>query len=357
MPARAARTAELWLAPDQLALVRAVLDRLSEGSQTPIRVQRAGCPDAAARAELARALDAQPLDDLRAALTATDADLFLIADPGDFGARAAHDDARVIRAAIERGTRVASFEPTPASLIELAAALAAGERPLSAGPRAEWARLVPISRWTTHVREALELLESFGPVRAASIHSLSTPAHGSLGARLLDTMDLVLALLGTPESIDAHFTPATRGQTLRSEPGETLRDLHGDLSANLRFASGQSASLLISNHAGAWDRTCTLLGRGGRLRVFADGFEWVDPSGERLDASRTKKTARGSSSGVSPFVAAAADQLEQLLAAGPAAPGLPDYAGALALSQAALLSARTGEPESPATILRMAGAT
>lgn len=350
MPGSARPTAAVWLAPSQLELVRAITERAG------LTITHAGSADAAHRNQLADALHAEPLGDLRSALTSTTPTLFLIADAGDFGARAAHDDARVIRAASDRGTRVASFEPMPASLIELAAALDSGERALDAGPRAEWARFLPISRWTTHVRETLELIESFGPVRAASIQCMGGPAHGSLGARLLDAMDLVHAFLGSPEAVDAHFVAASNGHALHAAPGETLRGLHGDLTANLRFASGKTASLLVSDQAGTWERGLTLLGPGGRIRVFADGFEWVNPAGEKLDASRTKRVARGSAATLSPAVVAAADQLEQLLTAGPAAPGMPDYAHVLALAQAALLSSRTGEAESPNTILRMAGA-
>lgn len=349
MPRGDAPTAAVWLGPAQAELVRAVADAAG------LRVTHVGCTDASVRAGLAAGFEAEPLADLRAALSSTGASLFLIADAADFGAKAAHDDAGVIRAAAARGTRVMTFEPMPASLIELAAALDGSERALDAGPRAEWARFVPISRWTSRVREAIELLESFGPVRAASIQCLGGPAHGSLGARLLDAMDLVLALMGTPDSVDAHFVAASNGRALHAAPGETLRGLHGDLTANLRFAGNRAVSILASDQAGAWERVLTLLGPGGRMRVYADGFEWVSVSGEKVDASRAKRATRGTAQ-VPPAVTAIGAQIEEFLATGAGSAGFPEYAQALALAQTALLSARTGEAESPATILRMAGA-
>ena len=340
--------AAVWLDAGQVELVRQVAERAG------LRVTHAGCTDPSQRGAVAAALNAQPLADLRAALSATEAALFLIADAADFGAKAAHDDARVIRSASERGVRVMSLEPMPASLIELAAALESSERALDAGPRAEWARFAPISRWTSRVREAVELLDAFGPVRSASIQCLGAPAHGSLGARLLDAMDLVLAFLGTPDTIDACFVAASNGRAIHTAPGETLRGLHGDLAASLRFASGKAASVLASDQGGAWERVLTLLGPGGRLRVYADGFEWISVNGEKVDASRAKRTARGAA-GVAPVVGAMAEQVEQFLTSGAGSAGFPEYAQALALAQTALLSGRTGEAESPATILRMAG--
>jgi hypothetical protein len=339
-----------WLAPDQGDLVQAIAARLN------LRITAVGCAEPGRRADLADRFNAQPLSDPRAALAATTAPLFLFADPGDFGARAAHDDARVIRAAGERGVRVATLEPMPASVLELVAGLEPGQAPLDAGPRAQWAHPVPLSRWTSQIREIIEILDAFGTVRAAAIHALGAPAHGSLGARLFDAMDLVLAILGQPETIDASFVAAAAGQPLHAAPGDTLRGLHGDLAAHLRFADGKSATLLASNQAAQWERVVTLLGPGGRLRVYADGFEWVNPQGEKIDASRQRRIIRGASATVPPAVLAISDQLETLLQAGSAAPGVPDYARVLALAQAALLSARTGEGESPGTILRMAGA-
>src|SRR5690606_29923013 len=125
--------------------------------------------------------------------------------------------------------------------------------------------------------------------------------------------------------------------------------------ASLRFDDGRTASLVASDHAGRWNRTVTLLGEGGRLRLFDDGFEWIDPGGEKVDSSRASTREAPGAWGAHE-VAAIADDLSRRLDPAIPAVGPVDHASVLALCQATLLSARTGQCESPASIHRMTGA-
>ncbi|MDP1662563.1 MAG: hypothetical protein Q8L55_11680, partial [Phycisphaerales bacterium] len=56
-----------------------------------------------------------------------------------------------------------------------------------------------------------------------------------------------------------------------------------------------------------------------------------------------------------PFIDALSAQLTRYVESGVGLAGQVDFSATLALCQAALLSARTGEAESPATMLRLAG--
>jgi hypothetical protein len=137
--------------------------------------------------------------------------------------------------------------------------------------------------------------------------------------------------------------------------GESLRGLSGDLTATLRFADGRAAGLVASDQGGRWNRTVSLVGAGGRLRIFDDGFEWIGPDGRKLDESRPSERVRGEEP-VSHAAAAIAEGIARLLDVGIPEGGPLDHATVLAMSQAVLLSARTSEPESPGTIRHMVGA-
>lgn len=352
----------LWLTPAQHALVSPIVARLG------LRVTHAGAPESGPAADLAAAFSAQPFIDLRAAVAAAREGLVLLAAPSDFGLRAA-EDAQVLRDARARGVRVASFEPLPASLLELAGAGIDPRQATTGQPLAEWARFLPRSRDAGPVREVLELLETFGPVRSMTVEVLGAPHEGSLAARLFDALDLALAFLGEPETVDASFHAARAGQPIHAEPGETLRGLHGELTAHLRApaGTGRSALVLAGDQAGRFDRRLTLVGPGGRLRVFSDGFEWLSVDGDRVDQSRhrsagPRRAAADTAPDASPATALIADQLAAFLASGAGAGGAGgggggplDAAQVLGVAQAALLSARTGAGESPATIRRATG--
>lgn len=377
-------SATLWLGPAHLPLVSQVVAR---GGW---RVAGVGCPEPGRAAELAAALGgptAENAGDLRAALAAAGPGLFLIAEPGDFaagGSSAWAAETETLLAARERGVKVVSLEPIPASLMELGGSIASATQPLvmlgepGAGgapgetalrAQAELVMPCPLSRFTRHMQEAMELVEDFGPIRSAAVHCLGGPGEGSLGARLFDALDLVLAFLGEPESIDAAYTAPGLGLTgpgLRPLPRESLRHLHGDLTANLRLTGGRSATVLVSDQAGRYERVLTLVGEKGRVRVYTDGFEWIDVTGAKLDESRTRRGRKSSRSGEasgaqrppadeSPAAAPMAEQIARYLQSGVSLAPAVDFPRILAMAQATLLSTRTGEGESPATMMRMAG--
>lgn len=373
----------LWLTPEQVPLFRAV------AAEAGLDIIAAGSPDPTQSTEVAAALGAPPIDNLRTALATTKAALAIIAEPGSFAAQASArsdssdaDDAAVLHEARDRGVRVLSLEPLPASVLQLdepslttpdteGAGIILGQSAVSAaatsasGTPGEWAMFCPLARLSRSVRDAAELIAQLGAVRVVSVESLAGAGQGSLGARLYDACEAVVWLLGLPDRVDGAFapppTPQARARGVHVLPGENLRGLDGDMTVNMRFADGRAASILASNRAGRWMRTLTLLGENGRLRIFDDGFAWYAPDGRLIDSSRDaaapRGRARGSESQPEALALAAraiADQITRLLD-----PHIPpdqptDGLSVLATTGAALLSARTGEGESPATILRMA---
>lgn len=347
----AAHSALVWLRADQASLVRAVAARAG------LSITAAGGPEADRGKAASEVLGTAHADDLRATLANTDARLLLLADPGGFADGSNAADAALLRSLALRGARIVSLEPVPAALVSapprVATGAGGGDEALAAAASGEWARPVPLARWHRPFQEARELLESFGVVRSASVTCLGHPSEGSLGARLLDGLDLLGSFLGVVESVDAAYVGVQAGRAMHALPGESLRGLRGDLTANVRFADGRAACLFASDRAGQWERSLTLVGAGGRLRVTDSGLEWIDDGGRRLDRSREGATDSFASGAAS--VVLVAEQVRQALESGAGAPGAPGFARTLAGAQAALLSARTREAERPGTLLRMAG--
>ncbi len=332
-----------WLEPGQIQFVREV------ASAAKLDLLAAGSPVKAQTGLVATELACPPLHDLRSALTEGAADLVLIAAAGDFGRKQGTNDSRALLAARSRGMKVASLEPIPSSALVHASASWHAEEP--GGVAAEVTRFVPLQRQLRAFREAQDSLAQFGKPRVLAVESLSSTDEGSLAARLLSAIDLIHALMGEPETVDAAYASPLSAQGVHGLPGEALEDLRGDMTVNMRFAAGRSASFIASDQAGRWRQSATLLGEGGCLHIYDEGFEWVGRSGEKLDEAKLRRPPKTAPQ--PPGVAALADAISRLLDPNQQDPGPCDLSAVLPIAQTALLSARTGQSESPAAIRRM----
>ncbi|MBS0191435.1 MAG: hypothetical protein U0573_10250 [Phycisphaerales bacterium] len=333
------KTAVVWLRPDQLSLAHSVIEAAG------LRLEAVGSPVRGESTALARQLSSEPCDDLRSVLAESKAAIVLLFDPGDFGLERTPADERVIEAARARGLRIASLEPVPASA--LAFQDFAAEETEPSVPEA--IRLLGHIRNGNRYRQALDAIEQFGHIRTLSLEVYNSPEQGSLGAQMLSALDVVFAHMGPPETVDASFVSPAQGQSVYTVPGDSLRGLCGDLTAMLRFPDGRSATIVASDHAGRWNRVVTLLGPAGRLRIYDDGFEMINPKGEKLDEARHRRTVKSPPHAVEVL----SEEIERLLDPHIPAPAPVDMLGLLATAQAALLSTRTGQPENPETIRRM----
>jgi hypothetical protein len=338
------RRAALWLAPEQIPLMQKV------AAAAELSIVAAGSPVRGQSSTVATALESAGADDLRGLLLGADVDLVLIAAAGSFGAEPRPNDAEALAAAASRGIKIAALEPVPATALHLASA--GWTTPGQTGRPLDMLRFCPLLRLSSTFRNMTEVLESFGQVRLLSVEAWSGPHEAPLGAHAYSTVEMIVSLMGEPETIDATYVSPSLGVGVHMLSSESLRDLHGDLSASLRFADGRAASLVASDLGGRWNRQVTLLGVAGRLRIFDDGFEWIGPRGEKVDSARNPAAVRGG--GQDHAVAAIADSINRLLDPSAPVPRPTDQASVLATAQAMLLSARTGQAESPATIRRMA---
>ncbi len=349
----------------------------SIGELAGLRFVAAGTGLRGRSAEVALALGAAPVDDLRAALAGAhregDAgiDVVILAAPGEFAAAGAGPDLDALGDCRDRGVVVVSLEPIPGSMLAFAhpttAAVGTGEDAgTNAGGRAagaawdEAAVFVPRFRSSRTFSELEDALGDFGTPRFVIAHCLARRGEGSLGARLFDALDSVRTLMGDPELVHAAYVPAPGAPGPRDLPTDSIRGLDGTVSVVLQYSDGRAASIVVSDASAAWARSLTLIGdqgnrNAGRLVIGDEAFEWIGADGTLLDASRPARAKKPRGTGPSPGAKAIAAHLLTLLNRRGIALVPIDYPRALAAASTVLLSARTGQAESPSTMLRMLG--
>lgn len=301
-------------------------------------LDRAGAaPDAAGGPGLnERAAGAEPIEDLSQTLrAAADADVLLAARaPAEtlewLESRGSAADLK------RRHVRIVSFEPLPTSAMSHLLHEQADAQALPL--------LAPHLRDAPLGASLRDALNSFGPVQTALFAARGDASFGSLGAKLLDALDILTDVLGEPELVDCSVASPRAASGVRAAPPDDLSLLTGSLTAHLRFESESSAVLSLSDQAGRWFRGLSLAGESGLIRFDDHGFEWIGPGGETVE-----KTDRDATGDVLDELAAQAVE-----AFDRPAPSLPARTRALVAAGAAILSARTGQPESPDTVRRMA---
>jgi hypothetical protein len=329
------RTLAIWATPEQAPMLAALAGELGAS------VAAAASPVRAHGTTLADALDTTFAGDLLDLLS-IDANAVLLATACE-----GYGDAlpqAVARAAAE-GRRIATLAPLP-----MPPADAAGpwHAPIQGRVPTDAVRFGPLLRHSPAAQEAAETLVAFGPIRSAMFAGFRAPTmagEGATGALLVDALDLLVGVLGEAERVEASLNgPAKPSASL------SLGALTGDLTAHARFEGGASAAIMLSDRAGGWGRRATLLGDAGRLELGDDGHRWIDPAGKTIDS--TERRAR---SKATDHDRAALDALvgflSPLLDGRATAPLDTQHLGPMAA--AVLLSARTGQAESPSTLRAM----
>lgn len=194
-----------------------------------------------------------------------------------------------------------------------------------------------------------------GSVRTLAITARATGVLGSLGRELLDACLTVERLLGTPDSVDAAFVgPAGKGAVhlAAPEPNDGLRGLHGDLIALCRYGGPRGATIHLSSSRAHTERGPTLF-RGvmattarATMRLTSSLIEHADEASSEVDREDFK--------GLDGAVEIVSHALARALSGEQS--GSPEQtASAMYTAGAALLAARTAQPESPVTLRKMRG--
>ncbi len=323
----------LWTNPDQASSLAGVLGGAG------IDLIGAGCPDSARTGQVATEIGCDPVDDLRQALTTLDTDMILLGGAGAFGEEPNDADLDALRAAHARNVCVATLDPIPATASGIAGTNFA--EVLHQGVLGSFASFVPLIRYRPIVAELTSVLETYAPVRSAMLRFTGPSDLGSLGARLFNMLDLTRWLIGVPSVIEAAYVSPRAGRGMHPLPGETLRNLHGEITMNLRFSDGRCASVYLSDQFHMSDVEMTLASAEGHISLDQHGFRWLNPTGNQVDSHESPDATLNTDAG------ALQSGLAELCAG--VAPSRPpiDYSSVLSMTHAALLSTRTGQGESP----------
>ena len=201
--------------------------------------------------------------------------------------------------------------------------------------------VVPWWRTSPAWQSAADPQEALGEIWAIEAMSLCPPSHGSLYGRLYDCLDMVVNLMGLPDMIDAALSGPL------SEPPQHLRHLTGALTAHLRFGEKASAQVFVSDRSSIWSRRMEAIGSEGQLRL-CDGTYSLYAKDQPLDALEGGDGQMDAGQLI-------ASQWQRLAQHG-MSPTPIDTKAVVACAATILLSCRTGQGESPTTMLRMHGA-
>ena len=306
----------VWAEPDQAALIREVV---AFADATLIAV---GADEPQHTAELSEALDAERAGDLRQAIQHDDLDILWLAA----SQRLEPAERRLIR---ELGLRAVTSIPRPGAVTEAVAE----------PDDASTATFIPLMRHSAGGRATSDLLEAFGDVHSVSIAMRSGRESGTLFARLFDAMDFAVDLMGDVQSVDASLAGPLPGVP------ETLPNLRGHMTVNLRLAEWRCASISVSDQAGVWFRGASLIGDGGCVRIGDHDIEWTDHTGTMIDSQEIEGNP-----GAAGLIA---EQISRVHNRQNTTDPPPDTTRILALCEAARLSALTGQGESPQRLLEM----
>lgn len=340
MPVARRRTIA-WLRAEQAAFAQALAARAG------LEIVLAGAPSRGPSPAEALACDAAT--DLRAALASADVDVALLLDAGDFASAHRASDADALIDAAQRGVRVFSTQPLPASVAEL---VQCGWLDGSSGGPAA----LGVAHWLGHLRTArawqsiAELLPDVAEPHALSITVRASPHHASLGACVCSALDLAQSLMPPPESIDAAFASPHRAGPLHQLPAEHLAGLEGSMACTLRYPGGRAASIFATNRSAAWDWSVDVVGALGHAHVGPRRTLLARAGTVVLDEHQAP--AEGDLA-----IEELGDCVSQVIEQGASVPAsrVDHRARVLAIAQAALLSVRTNQAESPRTFQQLLG--
>jgi len=267
-------------------------------------------------------------DDLRRVLTSGECDAVWIArHAGELDRASGFSPALVTQ---PRAPRIVLSDAAPSSLAEF---LQSGWTAARGDARlpCELLRFVGWPNAAAGKLGVLASLEDVGQLRSVSVEFCVPSACGTLGHLLLGAADVLAGIAGIPETVDASFAATSRAPGLHALPGESLARLEGDALALARFPNGLAATLAASDRARAW--SLRILVRGERDELLVEHRE-SDAAGLMADS------LAAALSGDASDTAATSRRLDR----------------AFAIAQAALLSCRTQQPESPGWLERTLGA-
>ncbi len=242
-----------------------------------------------------------------------------------------------LRAAIDAGTRIITLEPLAATLAQAQDTLFSNHPGVIT--------FAPDFLSGQGYRAAADPHDQINAPRLVRMTHLGRPHEGSLLARLLDAWATILKFSSLPEAITA---------TLSGKP-DNLRLASGFLAAHAHVPAGPGILLEVSDQAAHPQRLLSVLAQQAQLTVDDTHYRLQTSNNQPLDDATA--STPGDATATPPFAQCIANQWRRLIdrTAPESARDPARIDAALACAQACLLSARTGEPENPSKLLRIAG--
>lgn len=245
-----------------------------------------------------------------------------------------------INAALDNGTTILGLEPVTT---EISGTEITARHQIVTGDRGRFL-LTPAFDASIGWTDAVDPKEVLGKVRLISARTVGASQNGSLFARLFDIWHLILRFTDMPQNIDASLV----GRIKRIP--DSLRQASGVLAAHGRTCLGiNGCSVLVeaSDTQAADQRQMYLVGDHGQLLVTDTGYQLHDKSGKLIDSLEPSPCPPDRAVLI-------ADHWQRLLDRRVD----HDFAAesrqktmALACCLTCLLSARTGQSESPGNLL------
>lgn len=324
--------AVLWVDDTRCGIVEQLLD-LMGSAITPIGV---GGPRHSGIDALAQRLGTAWLDDPRQLMVEHPAAYLLLATPHGI------DDADVAMA-LHQGTNVLALEPACQSLAGFAELdrPQRGVDPTATNARGQLIHL-PLMVQSAGLLAAADPQDAIGEPSVVSFSSTGPTDEGSAFARLMDAWITVLAFAPMPESIDAQLTGP-----LSAVPDDP-RALTGAVTAHARLPEAGAAVITIADHTPRTPRRLGVIGGEGILEASPDAYTLRHLDGEGVDHLEPTGPPPG-------YADQLANQWRRLLdaRAAPADRTTRREQDALACCLTCLLSARTGQPETPQRLVEM----
>ena len=198
---------------------------------------------------------------------------------------------------------------------------------------------IPSFRGVRRGRRLIEAAETFGSPISASVEVTGPAPAGVVATRLLDAIDLLSIWFGLPA-----FVQATAVQPVGAGDTPPTR-----LFVIARYPDGRAASITAGADGGRHQRAVVLHGEAGRLRGLDGAIEWTDPRGEIVEFEPSP-AAGGDDLGIE-----LAESIESAVLGRLPQRSAEASLDLLAVGEACLLGARTGEPEAIERVRRMLG--
>ncbi len=322
----------IWTDAARAQLVQQIVGDLDP----PAQVVAVGGPRDAPIESWAEQLGCPCSDDLRQLLVEHPAPWVLVAGRGL--------DSSDVHEALQSGAVVLSLDPI--DQIRVARSKSPG-RAKAAGEQGR-IELVPGFDRCFGWRRAADPMQVLGSPRLIDFQSHGGPASAGLYARLYDAWRTLCFFVAPPESVDASLVlPASVHTELPEDP----HAMAGHMSVHARFGPGGDgccATINLSDHAAVNQRRLSVIADEGHLTVCQTGYELFDSQGRSIDQDDVQHADVSYPRLIGEHWQRLIEQSDGL-ARGPAC----SRSDLISCCLACLLSARTGQPESPARMLEV----